>query len=43
MKDDPTYLRRLRRQIDLADLLYVLGGLTLGVSLYLIAIAIFRR
>ena len=43
MKDDPTYLRRLRRQIDLSDLLYALGGLTLGVSLCLIAIAIFRR
>ena len=43
MKYDPTYIRRLRRQIDLADLLYVLGGLTLGVSLCLIALAIFHR
>ena len=43
MKYDPTYIRRLRRQIDLADLLYVLGGLTLGVSLCLTALAIFHR
>lgn len=43
MKVDPTYMRRLRRQIDVSDLLYILAGILIGLSLCAIAYPLFHR
>ena len=42
MKDDPTYLRRLRRQIDITDLMIVTAGILIGLSLCALAYPLFH-